>query len=281
MGLLLLFCLVYVGFFQPEEKNFSFTQIFISAAYVSNMYVIFGGGLGMLTQTWSLSVEEQFYTFWPILLLFLLKKYDSDKIYQLIIWMVILSWAIRCLLYWQGGMQDSTAMRISANFLILSRTDGLMLGALAAIYVTKHSVSKALNLKKLKLVGTFSALVLLAALLFAPSTGPSVYYFSYTIASLLTAALIASFMLTPPNIIKSVLSFKPLTFIGKISYGLYLFHVPVYALMPREVAVDYPIFSFFGGLIVSFFVATASYYLVEVRFLRIKNKLHISKNKVN
>jgi peptidoglycan/LPS O-acetylase OafA/YrhL len=276
MMLLLAGCIIYVAVFQESNSSFGYRQILAATLYISNIYVMLGDGLtlGMLTQTWSLSVEEQFYTVWPLALLFLIKGYDKKTIFKSVAWIIAASWAFRCFLYWQGGIHESTILRLSANFFILSRTDGLMCGALAAMYVAWKDDFKPVRQEVLSNIGLISATILGSVLLFAPSTGPSVYYFWYTAASIVTATLIVALMLAPIKAVQKGLSFAPLTWIGKISYVLYLFHVPIYVLMPREFAIEFPIISFCIALTIAMGFAAISYYLIEIRFLRMKSRLH-------
>ncbi|MDI1319345.1 MAG: acyltransferase family protein, partial [bacterium] len=68
------------------------------------------------------------------------------------------------------------------------------------------------------------------------------------------------------------LAWGPMVFIGKISYGLYLVHLPVYYMVEKLIPAA-PLLVRLGVKVpVSVLLAVASYYLVERRFLRMKSR---------
>lgn len=72
LALTLLGCMVYVLAFRQNGVTFGLRAVALSGVYISNLIIIREGfTLGMLTPTWSLAVEEQFYTLWPVALIFL------------------------------------------------------------------------------------------------------------------------------------------------------------------------------------------------------------------
>jgi peptidoglycan/LPS O-acetylase OafA/YrhL len=101
-------------------------------------------------------------------------------------------------------------------------------------------------------------------------------YFFFAGAS--TALLITGFMIGKIDFPKKALSWTPLTSVGKISYGLYLYHLPIYCLMPWPIFTQLPRWSSVGLVVaiaigLSFAAAIASYYLVEVKFQLLKERL--------
>jgi peptidoglycan/LPS O-acetylase OafA/YrhL len=70
--------------------------------------------------------------------------------------------------------------------------------------------------------------------------------------------------------LRRLLEQRPLVWIGKLSYGLYLWHFPILAKVLTWSSLG--IFRAPVGLILSFTAATASYYLVELRFLKRKRQ---------
>lgn len=91
--------------------------------------------------------------------------------------------------------------------------------------------------------------------------------------------LLAYVFLSPSeNVLKRVLSRKTIRGIGRISYGMYLFHVPIMMIMVRyiyDLDLGYWLSHFIvlvGGSALSFGLAYLSYNHFEKRFLRIKEK---------
>ena len=69
-----------------------------------------------------------------------------------------------------------------------------------------------------------------------------------------------------------VLAWQPLVFIGKISYGIYLLHLPVYYIIEKLMPTAALPVRLGIKLAISLSLATASYYLIEQRFLRLKGR---------
>jgi peptidoglycan/LPS O-acetylase OafA/YrhL len=97
------------------------------------------------------------------------------------------------------------------------------------------------------------------------------YQWGFSFVGFLSAVVIASATINPAPFFRWILEMRWLRWIGKISYGLYLWHVPFvqilnkYPLSPMERAVTM--------LIATFTVATISYYYLETPFLRLKSRV--------
>ena len=278
MALLLFGSLVYVLFFETSGSRFDLLAIGISALYISNFALIFAGlRLGMLTPTWSLSVEEQFYSLWPITLTFLLRL-ERRHIFKIVLAGAFGAAVLRAILFAESRRLYSWPLFGSANHFLLARADGLMLGALVAMAASWGWLPDARSHeKRWKIAAWASALGLAALLAFGPNDyGPSVFYFVYSATGVLTALLLAALLMAPPAALLAILKWPPLVWMGKISYGLYLFHMPVYALMPSSgpsflspAAGSY--FLFAVAVAISFCVAGASYYAIERRCLDLRH----------
>jgi peptidoglycan/LPS O-acetylase OafA/YrhL len=99
-----------------------------------------------------------------------------------------------------------------------------------------------------------------------------VYRGGFSLVGLFSALLIAGAIWSPPQaLMRRALSIAPLCWIGKISYGLYLWHWPVIRAM-----ADYPLdptLKILLELVATFAIATASFYLIEEHFLRLKDRI--------
>lgn len=202
----------------PDElRNFG-QSVFASAVFSSNIlfwtesgYFAVGSELKPLLHTWSLSVEEQFYVFFPLILVGLTRRRWR--------WTVL---AIALITAFSLGLSELGWRRWpSANFFMLPfRAWELGIGALASIFIRLYAP------RQNALVSGAGFLMLAASLAMFDDTTPmpSVYGL---IPALGTALIIL--VASPSNWVGRVLSLKPVVFIGLISYSTYLWHQPLLA----------------------------------------------------
>jgi peptidoglycan/LPS O-acetylase OafA/YrhL len=84
--------------------------------------------------------------------------------------------------------------------------------------------------------------------------------------------VIADLVLGRHSLLARPLALRPMVFVGRISYGLYLLHLPVYYMVERAMpnkplAMRLPV-----KVVISVMLAAASYYLIEKRFLKLKDR---------
>ena len=208
--------------------------------------------LNPMLHMWSLAVEEQFYLFFPFILLFLTKF----KKYILISLAVIFTISLISMLLTSNQ---------SVNFyLIHTRAWELLAGSICSILITKSALS-AIN-ETLK--GWLSALAILL-LIISYSTYSYEYTFPgwFTILPVLSTALIILFA-SENNIVGKMLSSKTLVFIGLISYSLYLWHQPIFAfakLMTLE-SLTNELIAF--SMLITFLLSLLTYQYIEKPFRR-------------
>lgn len=228
-------------------------------SYLTNFLIVHNGGQfpdWSVSHFWSLAVEEQFYLVWPWLILFLPRRAIPWAVGAV----VCIGPAFRLL----GGM-----LRISGFVLYpmpFFWLDGLGLGALLAI-ASDPSFKLRWVLPIVRraalpagIVGVATALYLTRIGRF-PSVENTIYYLGYSLASAwLVAAAAAGFK----GAIGRVMTFKPLLWVGAVSYGIYVYHiivvtywkklhVPPAAQVPRALA----------AVAATFVIAALSFYLYE------------------
>jgi peptidoglycan/LPS O-acetylase OafA/YrhL len=227
---------------------------FFSATYLMNICRAFdycSGGL--LGHTWSLSMEEQFYVCWP-LLFFLIRKRSPKTIISVMI-AAILFW--RCYLVLNGSDPERTYNGPDTHM------DAVLIGCLLSLVQVESNT--ALLFKRLSWLWTS---ILIYIFLLLPHKSAFTQSLGLTIAALLAVALIIACQ--KDGWLKWVLSLPPLVFIGRISYGLYLWHYPILFLGVTEIVVMEKRAFIVFLVMLSFAVATLSYFLVERPFLRLK-----------
>ncbi|HEX4219256.1 MAG TPA: acyltransferase family protein [Acidimicrobiales bacterium] len=233
-----------------------------------------------LIHTWSLSIEEQFYLVWPLIVLGVLKWRRSSRP---LLWVAVVGSVASALA--MGFLYDGGAGLSRAYYGTDTRAQALLVGAALAVLLSnpirraasRHAAARPAPTADiirsfaptrwgrglLVAVGGMGLAVL--GWMMTTVTGQSSwpYYGGFFLVALATAAVIASVVLMPTGPWGRVLSWTPLRFVGMISYGLYLWHWPVFVVLDnsRTGLVGWPLFAL--RVLVSFAVAVLSYYLVE------------------
>ena len=210
-----------------------------------------------LLNTWSLSVEEQFYLVFPLLLMVILVKFSQRWTpLGMVGLLTVCSFSLSVVLTTMKPLAQVTNQPEAwAFYLSPARVWEFGVGALLAIAVARHQwLPNALQAKALGSVGV----VLLAGsfwLLSPERTFPGTLALLPTLG---TAALIAAGLQDNP--VSRLLSTRPAVLIGDWSYSLYLWHWPVvvFALLIWSSPWTAPM-----AAVVSVAPALASYYLLE------------------
>ena len=187
---------------------------------------------------WSLAVEEQFYLLWPILLL-CLQRYISRKVTISLLVLGIMSSAF---LMWTLYQPFEDPLRVYYG--TDTRASGLLIGALLAYIWRPWNAEKSELFPKgkdaLLPVGLGALGILIWANMHYTLLMPDadqLFRGGFLITSIVTAVVIAC-VVTPNSNLNSILGFAPFVWVGKRSYGLYLWHWPVFQLTRERVDVD-------------------------------------------
>ncbi len=243
--------------------------------YLQNWLYIFKEPFGtkMLLHTWSLAVEEQFYLIWPALIL-LIKK---PKILLIVVFLGLLIVGTSRFLLWSYHIKDLAY----SSLYTFTRIDGLCIGSMIALIMRIYPDF----LKKFT-----SLIVLLMALInFGfyfinrqhSLTLPYLAFVGYTTFAVLFGILLYEAAFGNSRLIQILFNNRVLKFFGKISYGLYVYHWPVYILLftffknifLNDLNLSPKISDVGGAIVVSIaavLVSMASYRYVEKPFLKLK-----------
>lgn len=204
-----------------------------------------------LLHTWSLAVEEQFYIFFPIILILIIRyinKYKNKILFS------IFFFSLGAAAY-QISQNQATAF-----YLTQFRVWELIIGSLLAININGASVSQKVS----NILGTVG-MTLIAVPIFVYTESTSFPGLT-ALPSVLGTVFVIYGNTREYGIIKRVLEIPLLTFFGKISYSLYLWHWPLlvftryYLILPPTLLENL----FTIGLI--FFISTISWKFIETPF---------------
>jgi peptidoglycan/LPS O-acetylase OafA/YrhL len=252
----------------PNEANKTYWNALYSLSYTANWIGAFelapiSEPLGHI---WSLAIEEQFYLIWPFLLLVLLKLKIPRAV---ILGGVVILIAVICLHRCQLVISGVWEHRIySASD---TRADSLLIGCLAAMLLSWRVLPTSRAFLRFLSVASFGGLLVIVAYLgnlVEIASDLTLRGFGFSLFGVAVSLLLIQFAINPPQLPGAVLGTKPLTWIGRISYGIYLWHLPICISVARV-----PIPNWMKAalvLILTVGAASASYYLVELPFLRFK-----------
>lgn len=247
-----------ITFFLPQEKYNNFVSVFISFLYMMNWNRAFDlFPQGVLGHTWSLSMEEQFYLVWPPLLLYLVSV--SGKLRSFVVFLFIVLISIWRIYLSSKGVDDE---RIYNGF--DTHSDGLLIGCFIALVQKSRMIDIASNTIIIPFLG----------LGFIFMKVPHHSYFSISmglgLVAIFTAWIIIAF--EKQILLKKAFSIKPLVYTGKISYGWYLWHYPIWCLVTLNISSIFEKSIYMNSFIVmvSYILAIISYHCIEKPFLRLK-----------
>jgi peptidoglycan/LPS O-acetylase OafA/YrhL/lysophospholipase L1-like esterase len=240
-----------------------------SLFYIANWRFIWSGASyfaqfgapSPLRHFWSLAIEEQFYLLWP-LIVFGILRWRRGSI-RALAWFATVAAIGSAVLMWTMYVpgQDPSRVYYGTD----TRASSLLVGALLGMVMLRRPVVEGtVNRWILHGAGIVAAVVLGYWWSTATEHSDWLYRGGFVIAAVLVAVVIASITQPKYGPLGRVLALKPLRFIGLISYGLYLWHWPVFiALSPTRVPFDgYALFAV--RVAATLTIATLSYYLIEM-----------------
>lgn len=268
---LFLTCAFFAAAIYSLDGRVPVMPIVTALTYTANWArALFDSNLSWLTHCWSLAIEEQFYLIWPWLIIALERRVRDPFTKALL----LLCGALVIAIYRAGLVGIYTDERI--NYGLDTRMDTLMFGAVLAYLTRGFAATGGLSESASRWLGRVLAPGALIVLFAIPQIvtwySPWMGRFGYVIAATASTLVIADLVLSRHSLLVAPLATRPMVFIGKISYGLYLLHLPVYFIVERLMPTAPLIARLSLKLAVSLVLATLSFYFFEKYFLRLKSR---------
>jgi len=235
-------------------------QIFHNVSYFAAL-----GEPSPLTHYWSLAIEEQFYVIWPVALLICLKfGVRKDLLFKGTIVLAVIS-ALEMIILFDPS-QDPSRVYYGTD----TRAFSLLIGSALAFAWPYQSLTEERGNDLtpngrlvFNLVGVAAIVGLIIMIALTNGFAPFIYRGGLLICSLLTAVAIAV-MVHPISWIGRFFQLRPLVWVGKCSYSMYLWHYPIILVMTSGNMVgEAPLWLRLIQLAVIFGVSAFSFYLVE------------------
>ncbi len=270
---LLLLCALSSLLLASAEAAARRREVIVAACYIANWPNLHKSSMPLLGHTWSLSVEEQFYLLWPVLLYFMLRlRWPRRRILLIVGAGVLLSASLRLGLYRAGRAGPEKAPDIMRLYMGLdTRADSLLAGCLVGLLASWGLLPKSRRFVFGTGMASLASLAGIAYLAWNRCLDHSQYYHGlFTAAALMVGVLLVRLLAAPSRLSSLVLESAPLVGIGRISYGLYLYHIPIIALL-GPLGLGHPATAFaVAGLTLA--SALLSYFLIERPCLQLKDR---------
>lgn len=252
------------------------TELTAGIFYFTNIFQVFvratTDGLPFMpwTHLWSLAVEEHFYLIFPAFMLLCRKNWKRAAVILMVLLAAVPLWRAFIMFGTDLPYADYNYMMTDARF------DSLAWGCLLSILLHLKG-----NLKAFKpLLGiiptALAGCAIIASFLIRDETFRYTLRFSLQGAALFVLVL-NFYYLKALDFAVNIAEWKWLAWVGKISYALYLWHVPIYDLVHRS--MDRGLESLMLTTVASFAIAAFSFYIVEKPFVALRKRFgaHIVK----
>jgi peptidoglycan/LPS O-acetylase OafA/YrhL len=222
-------------FARPDELRSLRAQALATLGYVANWQTIFEhksywqlfSSPSPLEHTWSLSIEEQFYVLWPLLVTLVLRRYSSRALLAVSLVLSALSMTAMFVLF---DPENTTRAYLGTD----TRMAGILAGAALATLISPNQSFSARATRALDALGALSIVGLGVAWYGLSGTSTFLYHGGFWLSELGVLLLIACAVAGEQSLVARALSFRPFRLLGAISYGVYLWHWPVNVFLSPE-----------------------------------------------
>lgn len=249
--------LTWLGRFKLLTTQQSMWSIVGTLAYVSNWMQAWHMPFPFeLSHTWSLAIEMQFYLVWPLVVLAVLRwHWRRSALVAVVVVGIVASATVRALSW--TGPSSALALYVRTD----TRADVILAGCMGGLAVTWRWLgAKSRAVLRPASVGATIALVVIFVVAHQDATW--MYRIGFLLVAVASAALIVGVTVDPDWALGRIFAFGPLVWVGKRSYSIYLWHLPVFIALAAHATWNHPL-RLVAGLLLTMVLSEVSYRLVE------------------
>ena len=244
-----------------------------AALYVSNYYhAVSSATVEHLEHTWSLGVEEQFYLLWPTI--FAPLRHNLPRLTRVLLSCIALVWIHRASLAF-AGVDDQYLYRAFDT-----RADQLFVGCLLAVALKQGWGMRFWERMCRPLAAVATIALLQLSLWLDYNDAPTAFLYRFVVGQAVEPFLLAIVLVQGIMLWDRFLEWRPLRYLGTISYGMYLYHALALALVRRLTTSEPGIPSTMLGIIATAALASVSFFLLERPVLKVKDRLQRPRSRV-
>ncbi|HEY5873981.1 MAG TPA: acyltransferase family protein [Ilumatobacteraceae bacterium] len=260
--MMMLLVTIWTATFERDALGQLRGDVLAGSFYVSNWYQVWvglgytaSGDFAPLRHLWSLAVEEQFYLWWPIVMILLLGRAGTRRVADVSRWLLLAALAITvavALVYYRGPIGTAATTphafwslggrpiaKLDTLYLsTITRAGGLLLGSAFALVWRPYAVMRGplrskgriLDVGAILSVAALAYMVWTIHLVTAEGASPSLFRGGLFLVGLAMLVLIAA-VTHGGTYSRRLLGIRPLVWVGLRSYGLYLYHWPIFMII--------------------------------------------------
>jgi prepilin-type processing-associated H-X9-DG protein len=249
-----------------------YLKFFLFLILLPNIALLYFPGIPYAAHTWAIGVMEQFYLVWP----WAIKQ--TKRYLHLMIGFIFAILIIRAtIVFLDGHVENELVFNIMTGvnrYLTQARFDSIVIGGIGA-YILFYKKVNILNI----IYNKFIQISVYGVLIVSMIVGLQLPYIGHEFYAVLFCIIILNVSSNPDTLVN--LEIKSLSYLGKISYGLYMYHpiaIVICLLSLNQLfksdfdSIISNIFLYFLSITLTIIMAVISYYLYEKRFLKLKNR---------
>jgi peptidoglycan/LPS O-acetylase OafA/YrhL len=274
---------LYVAYVAPPGQYPGFRNDALSVlAYFSNWHFISIGANyftrsaapSLLTHTWSLAIEEQFYLVWPLMVIAVMWAARLQRTRGLALLLCVSLGGVLASSGWMALLYRSGASQTRLYYGTDTHAQSILVGCALAVLLTMireggggDSLVPVAESRRarwvLSMIGVIAAVGLAWQWTHVGNADPFAYQGGYLVGALMTALVLASISCAPSGPLAVALSMRWLRYVGTISYGMYLWYFPVFQYVDGSRTGYTGLTLFAIRVAIDMALATCSFFLIE------------------